>query len=220
MPVHRGCVKGFVFPTGEEPVEDSVKPKKRQEPKTCVVCGAELPKGKKKFCSNRCLVAARDMERGALERRCAECGGEMPSWRKRYCSDECQARARKRRSEARAASSGSATNRRRDLSNLDAESAWIVENYAKGAVEEVLEAFERTFGKPISKRSLYARAYYLGIRREKAGKAVVRGDGVRYETMTQAAKENGCSVSMISAAIRRGSKSLGHRWSFADEKGR
>ena len=71
MAVHRGCVRGFVLPdtTTDPPATPGHAGAQARPGKTCLQCGAELPKFRRKFCCDEC----REIYGGgvvALHRRC------------------------------------------------------------------------------------------------------------------------------------------------------
>lgn len=103
--VHQGCVKGAIYPIVQRPYE-APEPVRPANPRTCVVCGAELGYRKKKYCSDACMRED-SMRRQRIgkglnpERTCVVCGNVMPPRHKRYCSDACRLHADRERRLAR-----------------------------------------------------------------------------------------------------------------------
>lgn len=63
--IHQGCGTGFVFPI----IQRDPKPSTTEEPARgyCALCGKPLPKRRRRFCSDKCMLAhKRTLNRGYM----------------------------------------------------------------------------------------------------------------------------------------------------------
>lgn len=77
------------------------KPKNHKREAICLQCQEKpVPLGKRKYCSDECLLAA-NLQQGKdrqankqREKKCEQCGSQVPKSMRKYCSHSCFRRAR------------------------------------------------------------------------------------------------------------------------------
>ncbi len=66
------------------PINMLLMEKKEPKPKrTCVVCGGELPEGRRKYCSEKCHQTGQGLK--PKRTTCQKCGGPLPRGRYKFC---------------------------------------------------------------------------------------------------------------------------------------